>query len=340
MPDHNDSDPSAHIYIANDGTHLYKCFGCADKGYTIITLVIKIAKCSRKKAIDFIKNVYGFKLEKTEWQKEVIEEYECIKDYILGEEFESEYPVLYKRIKSKILKLNALLDVAIRNVYDGNDYNGKPVFFCSYKELEKVFGTTSPESISKTINLFALLSLINKLPEDKIPEHMLNKAKHLAALKGHKKLPNHYMFSDFGYSLEDSELKAIKLKNNNFSMKGMSREWVLRTFGVEVANEVYPQYKFENEKGVSNISDKKTIEIIKILMALINAKGYATEKEIVEILKSQYGKSKTEIQIKRSLQEILDSYELQRIRANKKVKKQYNVDTKGYPFIIVISKKN
>lgn len=336
FPEHNDSNPSAHIFVSDDGTHLYKCFGCADKGYTIITLVSRLAKCSRKKAIDFIKSVYNLELQKTEWQKEAIEEFECIKEYIFSDMFEVEYPTLYSRMKSQLLKLNALLDVAIKNVYDGNDYNGKPVFFCSYKELEKVFGTTSPNSIGNTINLFALLSILNKLPEESIPEHMLKKAKHIAALKGYKKLPNHYMVCDFGfYSLSDSEAKAIKLKQNNFSMRGMSREWILRTFGIEVANEIYPQYKFENEKGVSKHSDNKTSEIVLVLFDLIDQQGYAKENQVIDILRDTYGKSKTEIQLKRSLQEILNSYDLKRIRANNQIKQQLGISDKGYPFLLL-----
>ncbi|MCF8020988.1 MAG: hypothetical protein K9L62_16540 [Vallitaleaceae bacterium] len=339
LPEHNDSSPSAHIYSADDGTHLYKCFGCVDKGYTIITLVSRLAKCSRKKAIDFIKNVYNYELVKSEWQQEAIEEFMCIKEYIFSDVFEIEYPTLYKRLKNKMLNLNALLDVAIKNVYEGNDYKGKPVFFCSYKELEKVFGTTSPNSIGNTINLFALLGILSKLPEENIPEHMLIKAKHISALKGYKRLPNHYIISDFGFSLNDSDSKAIKLKDNNFTMKGMSREWILRTFGIDVANEIYPQYKFENERGVSKKSDEKTIEIIKVVISLIESQGYATENEVVEILRSNYGKSKTEIQIKRSLQEILDSYDLTRIRANNQIKTELGIARNGYPFLIRKNKK-
>lgn len=43
----------------------------------------------------------------------------------------------------------------------------------------------------------------------------------------------------------------------------------------------------------------------------------------------------TKVQIKKSLKEILDLYDLKRIRANKEIKNQYGVASKGYPFIIV-----
>ena len=43
----------------------------------------------------------------------------------------------------------------------------------------------------------------------------------------------------------------------------------------------------------------------------------------------------TEVQIKKSLQEILTSYGLKRVRANKDIKEKYNITGNGYPFIIV-----
>ena len=70
-------------------------------------------------------------------------------------------------------------------------------------------------------------------------------------------------------------------------------------------------------------------------MNKININGYITEQEVIEELKNKYGKVLTQIQLKRSLQEILNNYCLKRIRANKKLKEQYGVTTKGYPCLII-----
>ena len=43
----------------------------------------------------------------------------------------------------------------------------------------------------------------------------------------------------------------------------------------------------------------------------------------------------TELQWKRSIQQILSVGKFQKIRLNKKIKAQYNVVCNGYPFIIV-----
>lgn len=336
LPDHEDNSPSAHIYITDDGTQIYKCFGCEFVG-GILKLVQKIAHCNISQSINFIKEVYNIKLEYSEWQKEKIEIIEDNIDYLFSNKMQYEYPELYKRIKDKILKLNVLLDVAKRNIYDEDiSYNDNPVFFTSLNNLMSLFNTNNKKSLSKDINLFALLNLIEKLPEEKIPKDMLNKSKHISALKGYKKIPNYYIIPSYDVSvLEKSEHEAEILKKNNFTMKGLSREWVYRTFGEEKANEIFPQYIYENSKGNSKASDKRTSDITKIILKLIDKKSYATEKEVIKLLRNKYGKNNTEVQLKKSLQEILLSYNLKRIRCNKEIKEQYGVADNGYPFIIV-----
>lgn len=133
----------------------------------------------------------------------------------------------------------------------------------------------------------------------------------------------------------NSEDIAKTLKQNNITLKGLSREYILRTFGVKLADEVYPQYIHENAKGTSHKSDEHTSHIVECVFYLIEKKQYATEKDIVKLLGSKYQYQATEIQIKKSLQEILDGYGLQRVRANKELKQQYDITGNGYPFIII-----
>ncbi len=331
LPNHKDTKPSAGIIMNNDGHYIYNCFGCGFKG-GIIMLIEAISGCSRYHAINFIKDVFNVKTE-TEWQKEqkaIIDE--NIK-YIISGRMETDYPNLWKYVKPRTDKLILINEYAKNKIlseeYVLNDY---PIFFSSLTYFMDLFNSKSKETTSKTIQLFALLNMLDKISSDDMPKEMLENAKKYKKSKKHK-LVNHYQVKSYCYNqLNQAEKYAIKLKDNNFTMKGMSREWILRTFGIDVANEVYPQYKFENERGVSKKSDEKTIEIINVVMSLIETQGYATENEVVEILRSNYGKSKTEIQIKRSLQEILDSYDLTRIRANNQIKRNLGLLEMAIPF--------
>lgn len=335
---HDDHNPSAGIFKGKDGSDIYKCFSsnCGFVG-SIVKIVEKLAGCNKVKAINFIKSIYNIELIQSDWQKEQIELIEVNKDYLYSGKMEEEYPQLWKYVKPRLSKVICLLDLAAKNCYDEDmSYMNNPVFWASTSHLKEIFDTSSNETVSKSINLFALTDMVHKLSEDNIPENMLKKAKHYAANKGYKKLPNHFTVPSYDENtLKDSESKANLLIENNFSMKGMSREWIMRTFGLEVANKVYPQYKFENERGVSKKSDNKTDAIVLVIFELINQQGYVKESQVVEVLRSTYGKNGTEIQIKRSLQEILDGYDLKRIRANKLIKEQLGIVSNGYPFLLV-----
>jgi len=331
LPDHQDDTPSAHIYETNSGTQIYKCFGCGAK-YTIISLVEKLAKCKRIKAIEFIKKVYNIELQQTKWQKEQIEILDTNIELLLSAEFKEIYPQLYSLIRTRKSNLIALNNLAKMNVKKEDfSVDGNPLFFISLNNLMDVFDSKDKTKVSQSVTLFTLLSLLNKIPHEKLPEDTLKKAKHIAAKYKHKKLTNFYSIDSYGVnSLEESNKIAIVLKEHNISLKGLSREYLLRTFGMEFTNRVFPQYVYENEQGTTEKSDDNSNILATYIMSGIEAQGYVLEKDLKV-------NNTSETQWKRSIQEILDSYGLVKITANKDIKEKYNIDcpARSYPKIIV-----
>jgi len=337
LPEHDDHEPSAHIYKTNDGTQVYKCFGC-NKARTIIGITEELAGCKRSEAIEFIKSVYGIKLVESDWtvkQKKLMID---SANYLDTEDFKISNPELAKLIRTRKTDIQAILIHFTQYVNEDMQIDGKPFFFASYKTLMKVCGIREDnrKKLASTLVLFSLLNMVIKLQVTDIPEKELNEAKHIAALYHQKKLTGFYSFEEYGInSLKDSENIAKTLKANNITLKGLGREYILRTFGVDLANKCYPQYRFENSQGTSKKSDERTSQIVECLFYCIEQKGYATEKDVVYLLGDKYKYQTTEIQIKKSLQEILVSYDLKRIRANKDTKQLYHVECNGYPFIII-----
>lgn len=329
---HNDSSPSAGIFIGDDGKYIYKCFSesCGFVG-GIVRIVERLAKCNKPKAINFIKAVYGIELIESEWQKQQKEILQSNIDYLLSNQMQVEYPELYKRIKYYIPLLIVLHNIAMNNVKDKNITDDSDiVFFSSLTNIMNELKSNN-NCIADRINLFAFLELIKKLDEKDIPEHLLTRAKHEAAKKKQKYLVNFYSITSYDDShliIADGLAKLFKEKN--MSMKGWSRELLLRTFGKEVADKVYPQFK---EVKISKESYKFEDKFTKILFNLIKQQGYATEKECLEVMKGY--KELNHTKIKRMLQEILEKYNLKRIRSNKQIKEQYRITDSGYPFIIV-----
>jgi hypothetical protein len=337
LPDHDDKDPSAHIFETDDGTQIYKCFGC-DRAYTITSITEKLAHCKRSEAIEFIKSVYNIKLIESDWAKSWKQKMIDSANYLDSGDFKITYPELASLIRHRKHHIKEILLHFTQYVNEDMQIDDKPFFFASYKTLMEVCEIKGDKSdkLSQSLALFALVDMIIKLSAKDIPEKELNKAKHIAALHHHKKLTGFYSFNEYGTILfENSEEIAKALKANNMTLKGLSREYVLRTFGTELADKVYPQYKYENAQGNSKKSDERTLQIVECIFYCIKQKGYATEKDIVYLLGDKYKYQTTETQIKKSLQEILISYGLKRIRANKEIKEKYKIGGNGYPFVIV-----
>lgn len=340
LPDHNDSNPSAHIYTNSNGIQFYKCFGCG-KARPIIEITEELAGCTRSQAIEFIKEVYGLELVESEWVQKHKQLIIDSANYLDSDEFENSFPEMNKLIRTRKNDIKALLLHFSEKVNEDMQIDGKPFFFGSYPTLMKICGTANDHKLAQSLALFSLLNLIEKLPDCKIPTKEYNKAKHIAAKYGLKKITNFYSFEEYGVGkFNGSEEKAKILKENHISLKGLSREWVLRTYGIEEANRVYPQYRYENKKGVSEKSNIHTEDITICLLNLIDTRGYAKENEIIFMLNDKYNKTATEVQIKKSLQEILNSYDLIRVRANKELKAKYNIEESGYPCIIIRNNKN
>jgi hypothetical protein len=332
LPEHEDNNPSANIFTTEDGTQIYKCFGC-NRALTIISITEKLASCKRSQAIEFIKEVYNIRLEKTEWQREQIQMMIDNVNYLDSDDFNIAFPELAKLIRTRKHHLQKMLIYFTQFVNEDIYFDDKLIFFSGYTKLLDVCGINpnKPSTLSQSITLFALLNLIIKLNDKQVPEDILKQAKHIAAKYGHKKLTSFYSFDEYGINvLEKSEQIAHCLKENNMSLKGLSREYVLRTFGIDVSNRIFPQYSFENDRGNSKVSDAKTIEITKFILDKIESQGYVLESEIKV-------DNKIEKQWKRSIQEILDSYDLVKITANKEIKTKYNIQVseRSYPKIII-----
>lgn len=335
LPEHEDSQPSGHVYKNENNMPFYKCFGCG-KARSIIGITEHLAGCKRHEAIEFLKNVYDLELQESEWTQTHRELMVECANYLNSDEFKSEFPELNKAIRTRKHHIQMLLVHFSGMINEDMMFGDKPIFFGSYPQLMEVCNIRKSDNLAQSLALFALLNLIEKLPEDKIPEQELKKAKSIAAKYGLKKISNFYAFSEYGVgTFTESEKNAKILKENNVTLKGLSRELVLRTFGEETANKIYPQFKFENSRGTSEKSDEHTTEIVSCIQYCLDKKKYCTEIDIVRMLNSKYNHVTTEIQIKKSLQEILTSYGLKRVRANKGYKEKYNIDENGYPFIII-----
>lgn len=331
---HNDNNPSANIFIdVEKGHHIYKCFSSScDFVATIIKIVERLQRCRKSEAINFIKQVYNIELEETAWQIETKQMLQSNIEYLLSGLMKVEYPVLNQRLSHYIPELITLHEIAIMNVTDEPySSDGSIVFYTTLHNIASLMGKIDEKKVSQRLNLFAFLKLIEKLSEDKIPEMMLKKAKHLAGMKKHHNIPNFLSIPSYDYDvLSIAESKANDFRHRNMAMTGFSRDMILRVYGEAEANRVFPQLK---GRGFSKVMQEFSDSFDHYVNESINFQGYASESEILASLSGNRDENKKKI--KRVLQETLDKYGLNRIRANKELKVKYGIAKSGYPFLIV-----
>ncbi len=325
---HNDSNPSAHILVLEDGTQLYKCFGCGFTG-TITTLVEAIARCNKVEAVEFIQNVYDIELVETEKQKRIKEMLKENIEYIMSSQFEQEYPEIYKIINRYIPELVCLHEIAIQNVTDDDlIQNNQAIFFTSIRYIANYLKYSNLKRISDRVNLFTFLGMIEKLSKEEIPDKYLKKAEEY---KKDKYITSYYSIPSYCFDkMQNINTKAKLYKEKNMTMTGFSRELLIRSLSENEANKVYVQQKDEK---LSEASQKFAEKATKIIFQLIQAQGYCTEEQIIRQIRGK--KEEKKIKLKRCLQGILEEHNLKRVKANKQLKQKFGIASKGYPFLIV-----
>src|SRR5699024_9598691 len=130
-------------------------------------------------------------------------------------------------------------------------------------------------------------------------------------------------------------MQCEEMKENGFTMKGFSKEYVERTDGKDKADAVYTQDK---DRKISKISQEITSDIHKVVLEMIKHQGVAIEKEVLEVIRSKYrNKGFTERKYKQAISEMIDMYELKRKRLTKTMRKEFglNLPPKSMPTVLI-----
>lgn len=342
---HEDNTASASIIINSDGQYFYQCFaGCTYKGnikqFNIIGIwELLLNFTSRYKTIKSLCEYLNITIAKDEWQTEQIQMLTDNIRAINTRELADNCPTAWTQIKRDKDLLLELLEYAKDNVLPKEySINNKLIFFVSGGQLARTLNK-SQQLISRKTSILSYHLVIEKLPDNQINEKLLNRAKELKGIYNNKRI-TFYSISNFTYNTYPSiEQQGINWGKNNYTRVNFSREMLYRAEGQTIADRVYPQFEWITENGevkartTTAKNDKITIEIEQFILHTIEKKGYCTEKDI---LNNTNYKNKVNSQLKKTLADTINKYELIRCRANKELKIRFNivVNSNSYPFIL------
>lgn len=347
---HEDHNPSANIFSTQNGIQKYRC--CSENLTLNIKQLIEMLGDfkSEFKAIQFIMDIYSLSVKESQWSIEQRENIDMMISNITLNKFKELCPQADKNIKFAKDTFLMMLSIARNNIYSEKFSNndGEIIFFVTTKKLAECLGKDYSQSkidkIGKYIKMLIYHDLVRVLDDEQIPKELLFKAiKYSGTDKRCGKHVNFHTIPSWVIKqLNVIENKGIRWKDKGYRIGGVSFDMFYRTEGFDVAANLYPQYKKrKNEYGeivnrtTTQVSNERTMKISDVILQCIQSKGYCTEKEVVYILGNKYRYEVTETQIRRSLNEIMDSYGLKKVKANKELKEQFKIKSDGYPNIII-----
>lgn len=324
---HEEDNPSASIYQSyrNNGHWLYKCHSTSHPFVgTIFHVVQRLLNCTTVEAKRFLMELYRIEIYESEVVKEFKEFIDMYKELLRSEELEEIHPSFYEVFNryGHLQDLYMLLDLT--KEYITNDSDPRIVFYHSIRTLAKQFGRSSSATGTR-MNFFTLFRVTRKLDELEIPEPLL------VAQKKHKR-KNHFQYRSSTYELpmytyeffrQIDEMCKIWLEKG-CTARTISYEGVMRTFGRQEADRVFPQDK---GKEIAQLNEEVVSNIHFTALRLVESKGWTTEKEILDMVKL-YFKGQQEFkakQFKRCIAEMLDAYGLEIISSNKKIKEELGI---------------
>lgn len=350
-PFHEDTTPSAHLYKYEEDQYYYlKCHSsvCNYGPATILDVVMKQKDCDCKAAIDIMIEYYHIKIDNS-WKKEqerIVTENITIIDHIA--DYQEKYPNLYKCINRIKTDLLSKLKFAQEHI-TFQSYRGEYLFVCSLREFEKIRSNGchvegDPGRQNERVDRYCLLGLLRKLPDDEIPELLLNNAKEQRRIlqqqskvdKEVVNMPRTQFYSIPAYTeviLSQADKIAKILYDKGIRMNAISRDVIYDIFGKEKTQEIYPQiHTKETSKNGNHFKNK----VETILVADMENKGYSSVGHILDEIRKEYNwKSVTDRRVKKYIPGLLVKHNVVEVVTNKNLKGQYGIASKGYPRIIV-----
>lgn len=347
VPDHEDSDPSASVFRASDGKFLYKCQSaenCPTQGLplTIKQLFEHVGDFrSESQCIEFLKKSFNLRLVETDYTRQQKENIDQIIQAVTGTDdlsFSAICPTADRNIRFCRTLYISILCYARDHIQPDTEGEGNFCFYMPIKNFVKTTeGLKSVDKVCKYTKLLIYHRLLEIVPFSELSKDVQKKLR-AGQNNGYNTCQYYRVPSWVHPHLLSVEAQARKWKAAGYRVNGISYEGIYRAEGEAVANWLYPQRK---HKGLSAEADTRHDFLVDILIRMIQDKGYATEKDIYSDLKQAlkergytYSEYYADRQIKVSITEACNTYELTRRRCNADLKARFGISAAGYPAII------
>lgn len=330
---HNDKKASATIYKSNtSGVWLYSCFACDCKNLNIQRVIEKLGGfTSQFQATKYIQQVYRLQIKENEEVIQAKADIDSILELLISTDDDKEKLLDIAPITDKVIKkdkdfyIKLLLYIRNHITPDQIDNDGNYIIYLSNRQVQQIVDSKSLDKTNKKLLKLQYLNMVKHPKEEQIPKALLLKVD-----RGYNKHTSLYFVPSWTSNhVHSIELQSIEWQEKGYTLKGMSKELLLRSAGTETTKDIFTQDKYFKTTKESNNQHE---QIARALHFLIQQKGYATEQEII----NSCGLKKyiAEKQIKRSLSEIMESNCLIKVKNNKRWIEELGTENKRYYIIV------
>ncbi|MDP9726944.1 hypothetical protein J2W44_006100, partial [Priestia aryabhattai] len=263
-PFHNDTNPSASVFITEEGTYGFKCFSCEADFKDIIGIYQQTYDSTHVDSVRALASIAGYEIVTTPFEEQQYRKYRINRRFLIKENIEMYYPNLwfwinpdgrYKNLMNILDFMNSYAETSFQK--DEYQYNGEQTFFIAYHEVKRRVGNTL-KTVFRAIKFFNILGLVDNIEHSVIHAELKKKSEE-ERLKGmwkEKQLReqqgkpfdeskyreiNYYSVPVWQDRMDEIEKMARKLRDCGFSFgKDISKKDIALILGDDIANKVYP----------------------------------------------------------------------------------------------------
>lgn len=233
-------------WVKDDGYGVYRYFIESYSGnahFDILDMFVMSGNCNAVEARNRMFEYYNIKTIEGA-VKEMNREKYIQNIRVIEEMYEKrwKYPHFWKLSEKQLGILEKLQCIAIGNLENSNEIiDGDVVFFSSVGHIAKVVENKSPSSVSKAVNLFALLGIVEKVNEKILSEDILKAAKIQMSLKQQKgNLISFFILPELTpEKMVEVEKMAKRIRYAGLNMSNITTERVCDMLGYDAMMKVY-----------------------------------------------------------------------------------------------------
>ncbi|PZT54355.1 hypothetical protein [Paenibacillus silvae] len=305
---HNSSNSSSGNIYKYEDKWFYKCHSSrCGVHYDIVQVIERMTRLPIHKAFNYLKQLYNIAEVKTEWQmdqEQLIDfNIEFLERFKYDVDLHNNYPFLSKflRTKGTLSLLIQIHEVARRKLpqlatmksLEVKNTNAI-VFAPIRKVIEEILNhDSSAQNINKAntkVIIMIFMYLLNTIGIDELPDEMQKKVKEYQK----SSFRNGETFRNLAryYEIVSMDTERLMLAeemskffySNHLTISSFKREQLLGLCGVEEANRVFPE---RVEEDISEINQRLSDLIYKLVIMKIGVQGWTCDSEVVELLRME-----------------------------------------------------